>query len=108
MTGGTAISGLPAGEYYVCAATEFSALELYAPEFLEQLVAGSFKITLGDGEKKTQDMKIGSGGYQRYLGYLGTLGTRVRRVPGCARCAGCAGYAGYAGYGGCAGSAACA
>ena len=56
------ISGLPAGEYYVCAATEVTALELYTPEFLEQLVAGSFKITLGDGEKKRQDMKLGSGG----------------------------------------------
>ncbi len=57
------INGLPAGEYYVCAATEVNALELYSPEFLEQLVAGSFKITLGDGERKTQDMKIGSIGY---------------------------------------------
>jgi hypothetical protein len=57
------IAGLPAGEYYVCAAAEVAAFELYSPEFLEQLVAGSFRITIGDGERKTQDMKIGSGGY---------------------------------------------
>ena len=56
------ISGLPPGEYFVCAATEVAALELYSPELLEQLVAGSFKLTLGDGEKKMQDLKLGSGG----------------------------------------------
>ena len=80
------ISGLPAGEYYVCAATEVTALELYTPEFLEQLVAGSFRITLGDGERKIQDMKLGSGGYAEVrrvggcAGYSGAAGTGVRRV----------------------------
>ena len=31
------------------------------PSFLEQLISGSFKITLGEGEKKTQDLKLAGG-----------------------------------------------
>ena len=29
------------------------------PRFLQQLVPGSMKVTLGEREKKTQDIKIG-------------------------------------------------
>jgi hypothetical protein len=55
------ISGLPAGEYYLCAVTDLDPNDLYDPAFLDQLVAGSFKITLADGEKKIQDLKLGGG-----------------------------------------------
>jgi hypothetical protein len=56
------LAGLPAGEYFVCALTDLDRSQLYDPAFLESLVSGSFKITLADGEKKTQDLKLASGG----------------------------------------------
>lgn len=55
------VSGLPAGEYYVCALTDLDPNDLYDAGFLDQIVAGAFKITLGDGEKKVQDLRLGSG-----------------------------------------------
>jgi hypothetical protein len=56
------ITGLPAGEYYVCAVTAVDRTEQYDPTFLDQLVPVSFKITIADGEKKTQDLRLGGGG----------------------------------------------
>jgi protocatechuate 3,4-dioxygenase beta subunit len=53
--------GLPAGEYYVCAVSDLDPASLSDPTFLDQLAAGAFKITLADGEKKTQDLKLGRG-----------------------------------------------
>lgn len=55
------VLGLPAGEYYVCALTDLDPNDLYDPAFLELLVSGSFKITLADGEQKTQNLKLGGG-----------------------------------------------
>lgn len=55
------LSGLPAGEYYVCAVTDLDQGQLYDPSALDALAAGSFKITLADGEKKAQDLKLAGG-----------------------------------------------
>jgi hypothetical protein len=55
------VTGLPAGEYFVCAVTAVDRTEVYDPAFLEQLVPVSFKITIADGEKKVQDLKLGGG-----------------------------------------------
>ncbi len=55
------VTGLPAGEYFVCAVPSVDRTEVYDPAFLDQLVPGSFKITIQDGEKKTQDLKLGGG-----------------------------------------------
>lgn len=55
------VSGLPAGEYYLCALTDLDPNDLYDAAFLDQLVAGSFKITLSEGEKKVQDLRLGGG-----------------------------------------------
>ena len=55
------VSGLPAGEYYLCAVTDLDPNDLYDSAFLDQLIAGSFKITLGEGEKKVQDLRLGGG-----------------------------------------------
>jgi hypothetical protein len=55
------VTGLPAGEYYVCAVTAVERTEVYDPAFLEPLVPVAFKITIGDGEKKTQDLRLGGG-----------------------------------------------
>jgi len=51
--------GLPPGEYFVAAVTDIDPSQLYDPVFLEQFAAASFKITLAEGEKKTQDLKLG-------------------------------------------------
>jgi hypothetical protein len=53
------LAGLPAGEYFVAAVTDIDPGQLYDPAFLELLSASSFKITIADGEKKTQDLKLG-------------------------------------------------
>lgn len=53
------VTGLPAGEYYVCAVTAVDRSEVYDPAFLEQLVGVSFKITIADGQKLKQDLRLG-------------------------------------------------
>ncbi len=55
------IVGLPAGEYFVCAVTAVDRTEVYDPAFLNQLTGVAFKITIKDGEKRTQDLKLGGG-----------------------------------------------
>ena len=50
--------GLPAGEYYVAAVSDMDPGDWGDPGFMEQVAAVAFKITLGEGEKKTQDLKI--------------------------------------------------
>jgi len=54
-------SNLPPGEYYVCAVTDVEPSQLSDASFLQQLVPSSLRITLAEGEKKRQDMQIGSG-----------------------------------------------
>ena len=60
-TGQYLIAGLPAGEYFVCAVTDLEPGDLYDPAFLEQLILGSFKISLAEAEKKVQDLKLAGG-----------------------------------------------
>jgi len=55
------VTGLPPGEYYVCAVTAVDRTEAYDPAFLEQLVPVAFKITVADGEKKVVNLKLGGG-----------------------------------------------
>jgi hypothetical protein len=55
------VTGLPAGEYFVCAVTAVDQTEVYDPAFLSELVPVAFKITIADGEKKTQDLRLGGG-----------------------------------------------
>jgi hypothetical protein len=54
-------TGLPPGEYYLAALTDFDPNDWYDPEFLEQVVPGAIKVTLADGERKTQDLKLAGG-----------------------------------------------
>ena len=56
------ITGLPAGTYHLAAVTDYEPNEIYDPAFLELLQGASYKITLGDGEKKRQDLKVAGGG----------------------------------------------
>ena len=51
--------GLPAGEYFFAAVTEYEYTDLADASFLEQLAAAAFKVTLAEGEKKVQDVRMG-------------------------------------------------
>jgi hypothetical protein len=50
--------GLPAGDYWIAALTDVEPDEWQDSAFLEQLIAGAVRITLTEGEKKTQDIRI--------------------------------------------------
>jgi hypothetical protein len=54
-------TGLVAGDYYLAALTDFEPPDISNPAFLEQ-VAGTaaIKISVAEGEKKTQDIKLAS------------------------------------------------
>lgn len=58
-TGSYVIGGLPPGEYFLCALTELDMELRFEPSYLEQLVPASTKITLAEGEKKIQNLRIG-------------------------------------------------
>jgi hypothetical protein len=49
---------LPPGEYYVAVVPEFEQSIWYTPEYLEQVVPGAIKVTIGEGEKKAQDITL--------------------------------------------------
>jgi hypothetical protein len=53
------ITALPPGEYYLAAITEFNPNDWFTASFLEQVVPGAITITIGEGERKTQDVKLG-------------------------------------------------
>jgi hypothetical protein len=53
-----AVRNLPAGEYWIAALTDLAFTDLFEPSFIEGLVNGAVKVTIGDGERKTQDLKI--------------------------------------------------
>ncbi len=57
--GSYVIPGLPSGEYYLSTLIEFEPVLQYEPGYLELLVPSASKITLGEGEKKRLDLKIG-------------------------------------------------
>jgi protocatechuate 3,4-dioxygenase beta subunit len=51
-------AGLPAGEYYLAAVTDLDPQDWGDPAYMEQVAAGALKITIAEGEKKTQDLKV--------------------------------------------------
>jgi hypothetical protein len=56
-TGAYKLTGLPAGSYYIAAVPEESAAELLDPKFLETLSGTAARVTLDDGERKTQNVR---------------------------------------------------
>ena len=52
------VTGLPAGEYYLGVVTDVEPGDWTDPSFLDQLAAAAIKVTLGEGEKKVQDIKL--------------------------------------------------
>jgi hypothetical protein len=59
VRGGYGITGLPAGEYYVCASTAIDTTLQYDPSYLQQFVPASLKVLLSDGEARTLDLQVG-------------------------------------------------
>jgi len=53
------ISGIPAGEYHLAALADYEPSDWYNPHFLEQVAAAAITISIKDGDKKTQDLRIG-------------------------------------------------
>jgi hypothetical protein len=60
-TGTFKLTNLLPGEYYLAALTDYEPSEVMKPEFLEQLAAVAMKVSLAEGEKKQQDVKIAGG-----------------------------------------------
>ena len=56
--GSFSVKGLPAGEYAIVAVGDTAPGDLGDPAVLEQLLASAFKLTLADGEKKRQDLRV--------------------------------------------------
>ncbi len=56
------VRNLPAGSYMIAAVTDVEPGEWYDPDFLAQLAPASMRLTLSDGEKKVQDMRLAGGG----------------------------------------------
>jgi len=49
---------LPPGEYHLAVATDVNTRDLYPDAFLEQLIPTAIKLTIAEGEKKVQDLKV--------------------------------------------------
>lgn len=54
-------AGLPAGKYYLAAVTELDTKELASAAFLESLIGSAITVTLAEGERKTQDVRLAGG-----------------------------------------------
>jgi len=56
--------GLPPGQYVLAATTDLAGGDLQDPGVLAELATHAFPVTLGAGEKKTLDLKLGGGGHE--------------------------------------------
>ena len=58
--GGFSFKDLPPGEYFLAALTDIDQDEWQAPAFLAEVAAaGAIAITIGEGEQKVQNLRIG-------------------------------------------------
>jgi hypothetical protein len=56
-------AGIPPGQYHLTAVTDVEPGEWFNPDFLSQLVGASVAVTLGEAERKVQDLRVaGVGG----------------------------------------------
>ncbi len=51
-------AGLPAGEYRLAAVTDAEPGAWYDPDFLSQLIGASVGVSLGDGERRIQNLRV--------------------------------------------------
>jgi hypothetical protein len=54
----TATNPLPPGDYLIAAVTDVRSGEWFDPAFLKTLVASAIPVTIGEGEKRKQDIQI--------------------------------------------------
>ncbi len=52
------VRNLPAGDYAIAAVTDVEPGEWYNPSFLQELLNASVRVSIGDGERKTQDIRV--------------------------------------------------
>jgi hypothetical protein len=52
------LAELPAGNYFLAALTDLDPLEWQDASFLEQVAPSAIKLTLSEGEKKVQDLRL--------------------------------------------------
>jgi hypothetical protein len=52
------VTGLPPGDYLIAAVTDIDPSDLRDPAVLEEMAAASVRVTLAEGEKKVQDLRI--------------------------------------------------
>jgi hypothetical protein len=52
------VRNLPGGEYRLVAVTDLEAGQWFDPAFLKELLAGSMAVTLAEGERKEQTLRI--------------------------------------------------
>ena len=57
--GAFALDGLPPGQYRVAVLTDLDPADLADSSFLDALAGAAVTVTLGEGERKTQDLRIG-------------------------------------------------
>jgi Carboxypeptidase regulatory-like domain len=53
------VRNLPPGDYLLVALVDVEQGEWQDPSFLQRMAPNGIKVTLGEGEKKTQDIKVG-------------------------------------------------
>ena len=58
------VVGLPPGEYFLTALPDVDPSQLAELAFLDQLAATAMKVTLAEGETKTQDLAMSGGGWR--------------------------------------------
>jgi len=58
------LRNLPAGSYMIVAVTDVEPGEWYDPDFLSQLAASAMRLTLSEGEKKIQNLRIAAGRFR--------------------------------------------
>ena len=52
------VRNLPPGEYAIAAVTDVEPGEWFDPDFLKDLITASMRISLADGDRKTQDIRL--------------------------------------------------
>jgi hypothetical protein len=54
-------AGIPPGQYHLTAVTDVEPGEWFNPDFLSQLLGASVGVTLGEAERKVQDLRVAGG-----------------------------------------------